>query len=170
MKLGDSNNPAFLYSGFSSILWVDDYRNAWDKCQEGLRRLEAAPESPGLADLLAETGRAAHFPARPTDEVIAFCQRAIEMAKRQGEPAARAVALMTIALRTRILTRLSTSCKKHLISARLTGCGTLQLEHMSTLGQYLLKILRMSKRYISITCELWTFIYLPVILRGCFFS
>ena len=58
-----------------------------------------------MARLLAETGRAAHFMARSTDEVISLCQRAIEMAERQGEQEARVDAIITIALRHKISDR-----------------------------------------------------------------
>ncbi len=99
LKLGDSNGAAYLYGSLTSIIWNEDYAKSWDTCQEGLKRLEAAPESPGMAYLLAESCRSAHFYARPPDEVSSLCQRAIEMAERQGEPAARAVALITSAIR-----------------------------------------------------------------------
>ena len=100
LELGDSNAAAGLYASLSSVLWYDDYQKAWETCQEGLRRLEGAPESPGMAQLLAEAGRTAHFLARPSSEVISLCQRAIEMAKLQGEHGARAAASTTIALQT----------------------------------------------------------------------
>lgn len=99
LKLGDSNGAAYLYASLTSIIWIEDYAKSWDTCQEGLKRLEAAPESPGMAYLLAESCRSAFFFARPADEVSSLCQRAIEMAERQGEPAARAVALITSAIR-----------------------------------------------------------------------
>jgi class 3 adenylate cyclase/tetratricopeptide (TPR) repeat protein len=99
LKLEDCNHVAYLYGGLTSILWVEDYGKSWDNCQEGLMRLSVAPESPGMAYLLAESCRSAFFFARPADEVSSLCQRAIEMAERQGEPAARAVALITSAIR-----------------------------------------------------------------------
>lgn len=52
-----------------------------------------------MARLLAEAGRTAHFLARPPDEVISLCQRAIDMAGRLGEQRARLGASITIALR-----------------------------------------------------------------------
>ena len=99
MKLEASDNVANLYSRLANMLWFKNYQEAWDVCQEGLKRLEDAPESPGMARLLAEAGRTAHFLARPTDEVISLCQRAIDMAERLGEQVARADASITIALR-----------------------------------------------------------------------
>jgi class 3 adenylate cyclase/tetratricopeptide (TPR) repeat protein len=100
MKLGDNDRTSALYARLASALWYEDYQKAWEVCQEGLKRLEGAPESPGMARLLAEAGRTAYFVTKPADEVISLCQRAIEMAERQGEQAARVEALITIALRT----------------------------------------------------------------------
>jgi hypothetical protein len=53
-----------------------------------------------MARLLAETGRTAHFQAKPADEVISLCRRAIEMAEHLGELEARADAAVTLALAT----------------------------------------------------------------------
>jgi class 3 adenylate cyclase/tetratricopeptide (TPR) repeat protein len=100
LKMGDTNAASDLYTGISSILWYSDYQKAWEACQEGLQRLEDAPESPGMAHLLAEAGRAALFLSRPAEEVHSLCQRAIEMAERQADHEARAEATITIALCT----------------------------------------------------------------------
>jgi class 3 adenylate cyclase/tetratricopeptide (TPR) repeat protein len=97
-KLGDSNRTADLYERLAHFLWWIDYQEAWEICQEGLKQLEGTPESPGMARLLAQAGRAAHFISRPAEEVSSLCQRAIEMAERQGEQAANAEARITIAL------------------------------------------------------------------------
>ena len=99
IRLEDSNTAADLYHRLSAALWYDDYQKAYEVCQEALRLLESAPESPGMARLLAEAGRTAHFQARPTDEVVSLCQRAIDMAGRLGEQRARLGASITIALR-----------------------------------------------------------------------
>jgi class 3 adenylate cyclase/tetratricopeptide (TPR) repeat protein len=98
LKLENSDEAARLYTRLARVLWNYNYQKAWEACQEGLRRLEGAPESPGKAQLLAETGRAAHFLARSRDEVISLCQQAIEMAECQGEQEAWAEANITIAL------------------------------------------------------------------------
>jgi len=99
LKLEDSNGAAYLYTLLARHQWImGDYKKSWDACQEGLKRLKGAPDSPGMALLLAETGRAAHFRARPADEIIHLCQQAIEMAEHQGELEARAEASITIAL------------------------------------------------------------------------
>jgi tetratricopeptide (TPR) repeat protein len=96
--LGNSDRTASLYARLAYVHWNKDCQAAWEACQEGLLRLEGAPESPGMARLLAETGRAAFFLARSSDEVIALCQQASEMAERQGELEAQAEASITIAL------------------------------------------------------------------------
>jgi tetratricopeptide (TPR) repeat protein len=100
LKKGDSDAAANLYTGISSILWYYDYQKAWETCQEALVRLEGSPESPGMARLLAQSGRTAYFLARPADEVISLCQRAMEMAEVQGAQEAKAEVIITMALRT----------------------------------------------------------------------
>jgi len=59
-----------------------DPLESWPACQQGLKELEAATDSPGLARLLSETGRAAFFTDQPIEVITAYCQPAIEMAKR----------------------------------------------------------------------------------------
>ena len=98
LKLDDSNAAADLYHRLSATLWYDDYQKAYEVCQDALRLFESALDSPGKARLLAEAGRTAYFQARPIDEVIALCERAIEMAERQDEERARLGASITIAL------------------------------------------------------------------------
>ena len=101
LKLKDYDGAAYLYTYLARLLWImTDYKNAWKGCQEALKILEGAQESPGMALLLAESGRLAFFQVQPADEVIALCKRAIEMADRQGELEARAEASITIALQT----------------------------------------------------------------------
>jgi tetratricopeptide (TPR) repeat protein len=79
---------------------LSNYEKGWEVCQEGLKRLEGASESSGMARLLAEAGRTASFALKPADEVNSLCQRAIEMAERLGEQAAKAKADITIAMGT----------------------------------------------------------------------
>jgi tetratricopeptide (TPR) repeat protein len=100
LELGEGDAAADLYARLSQITWRIDYLEAWNVCQEGLKRLEGAPEGPGLARLLAKAGWTAHFQAKPTDEVVSLCQRAIEIAERLGEVEAKADASITIALAT----------------------------------------------------------------------
>jgi class 3 adenylate cyclase/tetratricopeptide (TPR) repeat protein len=98
LKLEDSDKVADLYARLSFISWRVDYQKAWNVCQEGLSRLEGAPNSPGLARLLAEAGRTGLFQSKPDDEVIALCERAIEMAERTGALAVNADARVTIGM------------------------------------------------------------------------
>ncbi|PWB55474.1 MAG: hypothetical protein C3F13_04130 [Anaerolineales bacterium] len=100
LVLGDSDRTASLYARLAYVHWNKDCQAAWEACQEGLLRLEGAPESPGMARLLAETGRATFFINKPADEVITLCQQAIEMADLQCEKEARADASITIAIAT----------------------------------------------------------------------
>jgi tetratricopeptide (TPR) repeat protein len=100
LELEQGDAAADLYARLSRITWQFDYLEAWEVCQEGLRRLEGEPEGPGMALLLAECGRTAFFQAKPTDEVVSLCQRAIEMAEHHGELEVRAAASNTIALVT----------------------------------------------------------------------
>jgi len=97
-KLGNQDREAFLYSQYSNLLWRQDYLQAWQACQEGLARLEGAPDSPGLARLLAESGRTAHFRVESPELVRSMCQRAITMAEKLGEVDVQADALITLAI------------------------------------------------------------------------
>jgi tetratricopeptide (TPR) repeat protein len=100
LKLEDHDAAAHLYTCLSRVLWEDDYEKSWDTCQEGLAKLEGSQESPGLARLLAEAGRAAHFQVKPTKEVVSLSQEGIDIAERCGELEAKAEASITIALRS----------------------------------------------------------------------
>ncbi len=94
--LGESDMVARLYTLIAQALWYKNYQKSWDVCQEGLNRLEGAPESPGMARLLAEAGRAAIFLAKPQEDVILLCRQAMEMANRQGELEANLDAMMSL--------------------------------------------------------------------------
>jgi predicted ATPase/class 3 adenylate cyclase len=94
---GEHDRVADLYTHLSQVLWYDDYKKAWEACQEGLERLKDAPEGPGLARLLAEAGRTAYFRSQPAEVIAALCQRAIHLADQLGEQKAKAEASITIA-------------------------------------------------------------------------
>ncbi len=98
MNLGDLDYAASLYARMAYVQWMTDYQAAWESCQEGLSRLEGAPESPGKARLLADAGRAAFFVKIPHEQVNSLCQRAIAMAERQGDVAAKAEAEITLGM------------------------------------------------------------------------
>jgi tetratricopeptide (TPR) repeat protein len=84
-EMGEYERVAHLYNRLSLVLWYGDYqKEAWTVCQEGLKRLAGAADSPGLAYLLAEAGRT--------------CNRAIAMAERLGIVEAQVDASITLAL------------------------------------------------------------------------
>jgi predicted ATPase/class 3 adenylate cyclase len=96
--MGENDQVAFLYARLAEAFFFSDYQKAWAACQEGLARLEGAADSPGLARLLAEAGRAAIFHSRSKEEVDALCVKAIGMADRLGIVEARVEASITRAL------------------------------------------------------------------------
>jgi len=96
--MGEHDQVARLYARLAQVLFSEDYQKAWDACQEGLARLEGAPDGPGMAHLLAEAGRTAAFRVRPAEEIIGLCQRAIEMATNVGDLEVGADALITLAI------------------------------------------------------------------------
>ena len=100
MNLGDHDHAASLYGRMANVQWLTDNQGAWDTCQQGLLRLEGAPEGPGLARLMADAGRAAFFIQIPQEEVSSLCQSAIAMAERQGDVVAKAEAEITLGLAT----------------------------------------------------------------------
>ncbi len=105
ISLGNLDRVAYLYASLSALLWRIDYLQAWETCQEGLEMLEGAPDSPGLAVLLAEAGRTAHFRSEPTSIVEALCQRAGTMAENLGEASVQIEALITLAILSKDITK-----------------------------------------------------------------
>jgi class 3 adenylate cyclase/tetratricopeptide (TPR) repeat protein len=86
-KLGDQNGQAQTVYYLSTTLWRFEYQDAsesWSVCLEAVKELEAAPDSPGLARLLAETGRTACLSHQPQELIAVYCQRANEMSERLG--------------------------------------------------------------------------------------
>jgi predicted ATPase/class 3 adenylate cyclase len=94
----DYDRAASLYARLSRVLWYVDYKRAWDACQEGLACLENAPQSPGMAHLLAEAGRVAYFRGQPAERVVSLCNQAIEMAENLGIVEVEAESSITLAL------------------------------------------------------------------------
>jgi tetratricopeptide (TPR) repeat protein len=97
-KLGDKDRLANVYYHFSWLLWDIDYLDAWNLCQEALKALEGAEDSPSYARLLAEAGRTAFF-RNISDQMVPLCQRARAMAERLGDLEVGADASITLAFR-----------------------------------------------------------------------
>jgi len=97
-KLGRYDSVATLYAILSRVIWVNNYQQAWDVCQEGLRQLKGVQEGSGLARLLAEAGRTSYFLVKPADEIRTMCLRAIEIAERIDDFEIKADAMITLAL------------------------------------------------------------------------
>jgi len=85
--LGYQDGLAQTVYYLADALWRMGYQDAsdsWSVCQEAVKELEAAPDSPGLARLLGETGRAAYFTHQLKELIVVYCQKANEMAGRLG--------------------------------------------------------------------------------------
>ncbi len=94
--LGDSDRMADLYAHSSYVVWNSgDQAKCWSLCQEALALLAGSPDSPGLAHLLAEAGRFAHF-GNIEEQSKPLCQRALEMAERLGLLEVQAQARITL--------------------------------------------------------------------------
>jgi DNA-binding SARP family transcriptional activator/tetratricopeptide (TPR) repeat protein len=96
-QLADADGMARLYVGLSLVLTQDDYQDAWNACREGLREMEGAPDSAGLAYLLSEAGRTS-FLLQKWAEAEDMCRWAIGMAELLGVPEAQAEATITLAM------------------------------------------------------------------------
>ena len=84
--LEDSNHLGDVYARLSKLFFylIENYHQAWEICQEGLKSLEGKPDSPGYARLLAEAGRSAHF-SKKGDQAYLLNQKALEMAEGLGD-------------------------------------------------------------------------------------
>jgi class 3 adenylate cyclase/tetratricopeptide (TPR) repeat protein len=99
--LGDQDGLAQTIYLLADTLWRFEYQDAfesWLACQQATMELEGAPDSPGLARLLGETGRAAYFTHQPMEVTATYCQQAIEMAERLGLVDAQLNASITLGL------------------------------------------------------------------------
>jgi class 3 adenylate cyclase/tetratricopeptide (TPR) repeat protein len=97
-KMGEPEQVANQYVCLAQSHFHVDYQRAWAVCQEGLARLEGVPDSPGMARLLAEAGRAAWFAVQPTEEAVSLCTQAIAMSEYLGIVEPRVEASITLAL------------------------------------------------------------------------
>lgn len=129
-QLGDQDREADLYAGLSVLLWMVDYLDAWRACQEGLELLKNAPDSSGLARLLAEAGRTAHFRAESHELVEALCQRAITMAENFGDLSVQSDALITLAIQFRDIQKSIRMLKQAVALSETMGpCYTTERAH-----------------------------------------
>jgi len=133
-QLGNLDRVANLYAYLSGLLWRRDYSQAWQACQEGLELLIDAPASPGIALLLGEAGRTAHFMNEPQERVNGLLQRAIVMAENLGEVAVQADALNTLAVRTKDIPQAIQMMEKAVQLADSLGTSLTALRAHTNLG------------------------------------
>ena len=97
-KLGHSDRLARVYAWSArSAWWGYDPRRSLEICLEGLKAVENAVESPDIAYLVHETGRAYLFNNQP-EKARAYSEQALEMAKRLDAFDVQAEALATIGI------------------------------------------------------------------------
>jgi tetratricopeptide (TPR) repeat protein len=96
--LGVQEGVARLYAYSARAAWMlGDTPRGLALCREGMAAVAGAPESPDLAGLLHETGRACHFNGLP-GEAGSLCRRSLEMAERLGAVRVQAEALTTLGI------------------------------------------------------------------------
>ncbi len=93
--LGEQERMARYYARAAREAWEADRRRGLALGQEGLQALEGAPASPGLADLLHETGRALYFNAK-TEEAEPILRKALDMAEQTKALVVQIEALVTL--------------------------------------------------------------------------
>ena len=97
-KLENSDRLARIYAWSArSAWWGYDPKHSLEICLEGLKAVEGAVESPDIAYLVHETGRAYLFNNKP-EKARAFSEQALEMAKRLNAYDVQAEALATIGI------------------------------------------------------------------------
>lgn len=97
-QLGQSDSLARVYARSArSAWWAYDTKRSLEICLEGLKAVEDAVESPDIAYLIHETGRAYLFNNQP-GKAKAFSEQALEMAKRLDSYDVQAEALATIGI------------------------------------------------------------------------
>ena len=96
--LGHSDRLARVYAWSArSAWWGYDPRRSLEICLEGLNAVEGAVESPDIAYLIHETGRAYLFNNQP-EQAQLYCEQALEMARRLDAFDVQAEALATIGI------------------------------------------------------------------------
>jgi tetratricopeptide (TPR) repeat protein len=107
-SLMDYDQVARWYARAARAAWyTDDWPRGLALCREGLQVMAGQPETPGLAALLHETGRACLFNKLP-DEALLLCQQALPLAERLGLAEVQAETLATMG----ILSNLPIEAKK----------------------------------------------------------
>ena len=97
-KLSDFDKTAMLFGRAARAAWHDgDTPKSLDLCQAGLAAVADAPESPSIALLMHETGRAYYFNGMP-DDALPMCQQALAMAERLGAADVQADTLTTLGI------------------------------------------------------------------------
>jgi serine phosphatase RsbU (regulator of sigma subunit) len=97
-QIGQVDHLARVYAWSArSAWWGYDPKRSLEICLEGLKAVEGAEESPDIAYLIHETGRAYLFNDQP-DKARAFSEQALEMAQRLNAFDVQAEALATIGI------------------------------------------------------------------------
>jgi len=97
-QLENADRLARIYAWSArSAWWGYDPKHSLEICLEGLESVEGAVESPDIAYLVHETGRAYLFNNKP-DKARAYSEQALEMAKRLDAYDVQAEALATIGI------------------------------------------------------------------------
>lgn len=97
-RFSNYNEAARLYGRAVRAVWYqDDAPRSLVLAREGLTAVAGQPETPGLAALLHEVGRACFF-NELMDEARDLCQRALALAERFGLTEVQAESLTTIGL------------------------------------------------------------------------
>ena len=94
--LGNLRGVARLYARSARAAWhAGNFARGLALTESGLRAVEGAPESPELALLIHEAGRAHHFLGQP-EEARPLCEEALAMARKLGAVAVEADTLATL--------------------------------------------------------------------------
>jgi len=97
-SLGHMDEIADLYARCGRIYWeMVDSAGSLRYCLQGLNEVGDETVGPGLAKLLAETGRAYYFSGK-LEEVAPYCRRALDMAQSCQVTDVQAEALITLGI------------------------------------------------------------------------
>ena len=98
--LGDLDRVAYLYASAAAAAWDNgDLPRGLRLCERGMAAVRGAPESPGLAFLLRELGRAYFFAGgQEQDRAWPLCTQALEMAERLGAVEVQAYTLVSLGI------------------------------------------------------------------------